>query len=248
MENRRAYLDRKAFIVSADDYGLRDASAAILELARAGKLDRVAVMADRVLEEDAVALSSTGVSIDIHLELTRLVGSGESDSGQGIRTVVNFASRFLSGRLSPRKVGGEWERQLERFEELFGRKPDGWNVHEHYQYFPMFFRVLAGFVERHGDGFVRFGRRGIFFGTRWTFTSSVLAALRHFCRPAFMRHPAPTSEYMASFDWFSGRENELFDRVPHGTVELVFHPERPQEKKWIEEHVKVKSQSSPSSL
>jgi predicted glycoside hydrolase/deacetylase ChbG (UPF0249 family) len=240
MENRLSCLDRETFIISADDYGLRDASAAILDLARAGKLDRVAVMADRVSREDAAALSATGVAIDIHLELTRLVGSGEDGSGQGIRTVVNFASRFFFGRLSPRKVGGEWERQLGKFEELFGKKPDGWNVHEHYQYFPMFFRVLAGFVERHGDGFVRFGRRGIFSGKRWTFTSSVLATLRHFCRPAFMRHPAPTSGYMASFDWFSGRENELFDNVPRETVELVFHPERPEEKKWIESHVQAK--------
>ncbi|NTV55036.1 MAG: ChbG/HpnK family deacetylase [Candidatus Moranbacteria bacterium] len=241
MENGHAYLDRGGFIVSADDYGIRDASAAILSLARAGKLDRVAVMADRVSQADADALVATGVAIDIHLELTRLVGSGESDSAQGMRTVMNFASRFLSGRLSPRRVGGEWERQLERFEELFGRKPDGWNVHEHYQYFPIFFRVLVGFVERHGDGFVRFGKRGIFSGNRWTFTSLILGILWFFCRPAFARHPAPTSGYMASFDWFSGREDELFGNVPSDTVELVFHPERPEEKRWIEEHITVKS-------
>jgi predicted glycoside hydrolase/deacetylase ChbG (UPF0249 family) len=244
MENRRLCLDRGVFIVSADDYGIRDASAAILALAREGRLDRVAVMTDRVSAEDAAALAATGVAIDIHLELTRLVGSGEDDSAQGMRTVVNFASRFLSGQLSPRRVGGEWERQLERFEELFGRKPDGWNVHEHYQYFPIFFRVLVGFVERHGDGFVRFGKRGIFSGKRWTFTSFVLTALRHFCRPAFARHPAPTSDYMASFDWFAGREEELFREQVHGVVELVFHPERPEEKRWIEEHVKVGSEKS----
>ncbi|NTW30793.1 MAG: ChbG/HpnK family deacetylase [Candidatus Moranbacteria bacterium] len=241
MEKRNTYLDKGIFIVSADDYGLRDASSAILSLARSGKLDRVAVMADRVSQADADALVATGVAIDIHLELTRLVGSGENGSAQGIRTVVNFASRFLSGRLSPRAVGGEWERQLERFKELFGRKPDGWNVHEHYHYFPIFFRVLVGFVERHGDGFVRFGKRGVFFGTRPTFTAFVLSVLWHLCRPAFGRHPAPTSGYMASFDWFSGREDELFDRTPHGTVELVFHPERPEEKRWIEEHITVKS-------
>lgn len=242
MEKRRFQLDRERFVVSADDYGLRDTSEAILPLAREGKLDRVAVMTDRVSPEEADALKATGVAIDIHLELTRLIGSGESDSGQGPRTVFNFASRFLSGRLSPRRVGGEWERQLERFQELFGRKPDGWNVHEHYHYFPLFFRVLAGFVEKHEDGFVRFGRKGIFFGGRPTFTALVLAALRHLCRPAFGRHPAPTTDYMASFDWFAGREEELFDRVPHGTVELVFHPERPEEKRWIEEYVKVGSE------
>lgn len=240
MENRQSNLDRETFIVSADDYGIRETSAAILPLARQGKLDRVAVMVDRVSEEDAAALSVTGVAIDIHLELTRLVGSGETDSGHGIRTVVNFVSRFLSGRLSPRAVGGEWERQLKRFEALFGRKPDGWNVHEHYHYFPQFFRVLAGFVERHEDGFIRFGKRGIYSGKRWTFTSLVLATLRHFCRPAFARHPAPTSDFMASFDWFSGRENELLEAIPFGTVELVFHPERPEERKWIEKHVGVK--------
>ncbi|NTW45921.1 MAG: ChbG/HpnK family deacetylase [Candidatus Moranbacteria bacterium] len=241
MKQESSFLDRERFIVSADDFGIRDASSAILRLARAGKLDRVAVMADRVSLEDASALSATGVAIDIHLELTRLVGSGEHDDVSRLRTVMNFAIRFLSGRLSPRRVGGEWERQLYRFEELFGRKPDGWNVHEHYHYFPVFFRVLAGFVERHGDGFVRFGHKGIFSGRRIPFTPLILSVLRFFCQPAFVRHTAPTSDYMASFDWFAGREAELFEEEVHGSVELVFHPERPEECRWIEEHVRTKS-------
>lgn len=244
MENRRSCLDREIFIVSADDYGIRDASAAILDLARSGRLDRVAVMTDRVSAEDAAALAATGVAIDIHLELTRLTGSGERDGASRILMMLDFAVRFLSGRLSPRKVGGEWERQLRRFEELFGRKPDGWNVHEHHHYFPIFFRVLTGFVERHGDGFVRFGKRGIYSGSHPSFSSLVISILRLTCLPAFRRHPAPTSAYMASFDWFSGRENELLGNVPSDTVELVFHPERPKEKRWIEEHVNVGSEKS----
>lgn len=132
-------LDRKRFILSADDYGLRDAAAPILRLAHAGLLDRVAVMVDRVSQEEADALAKTAVAIDIHLELTRLVGTGEKVEDGIIMRGASFLVRLLSGHLSSRAVGGEWERQLRRFEELFGRKPDGWNVHEHYHYFPFFF-------------------------------------------------------------------------------------------------------------
>jgi len=240
METSSSFLDRERFIISADDYGIRDASADILPLAQSGKLDRVAVMVDRVTQTDAAALAKTGVAIDIHLELTRLVGTGEKTEDSVLNRGFSFLMRFLSGHLSSRAVGGEWDRQLERFEELFGRKPDGWNVHEHYHYFPIFFRVLAGFVERHGDGFMRFGRKGIYSGRQATPTSLILSILRYFCLPAFVRHPAPTSDYMASFDWFTGREAELFEGGRRGTVELVFHPERPEERAWIEAHVGVK--------
>ncbi|MEI7749793.1 MAG: ChbG/HpnK family deacetylase [Candidatus Moraniibacteriota bacterium] len=241
METAFSFLDRERFIISADDYGIRDASADILPLAQSGKLDRVAVMVDRVAPADAEALAKTGVSIDIHLELTRLVGTGEKTDDGVLGRGFSFLIRLCSGHLSPRAVGGEWDRQLERFEELFGRKPDGWNVHEHYHYFPIFFRVLAGFVERHGDGFVRFGRKGIFSGRGVTPTSMILSVLRYFCLPAFVRHSAPTSDYMASFDWFPGRESELFAGGRQGTVELVFHPERSSERKWIEEHIEAKN-------
>ncbi|HWQ59587.1 MAG TPA: ChbG/HpnK family deacetylase [Candidatus Fimivivens sp.] len=241
MNKQASFLDRDRYIVSADDYGLRSASAEILPLAEKGLLDRVAVMVDRVTQEDAEALAKTGVAIDIHLELTRLVGTGEKTEDGIISRGISFLSRLLFGCLSAREVGGEWERQLVRFEELFGRKPDGWNVHEHYHYFPLFFRVLAGFVEKHGDGFMRFGHKGIFSGRRRTPTSSILSLMRFFCQSAFVRHTAPTSEYMASFDWFAGREEELFEEEVHGVVELVFHPERPEERRWIEEHIRVKS-------
>jgi predicted glycoside hydrolase/deacetylase ChbG (UPF0249 family) len=244
MEKKTSLIDRDRYIISADDYGLRDAAADILPLAQSGKLDRVAVMANRVSVSDAAALARTGVAIDIHLELTRLVGTGEKVDDGVLNRGFSFLIRLFSGHLSPRAVGGEWDQQLERFEELFGRKPDGWNVHEHYHYFPIFFRVLAGFVERHGDGFVRFGRKGIFSGRNVTPTSLILSILRYFCLPAFVRHPAPTSDYMSSFDWFSGHEAELFSGDPQGTIELAFHPERPEERIWIEEHVGVKNPSS----
>jgi len=240
MEKQVFSLARDRFIISADDYGLRNASADILPLAQEGRLDRVAVMVDRVSPEDAAALAKTKVAIDIHLALTRLVGTGEKVDDGVISRGISFLVRLLSGHLSSRAVGGEWERQLKRFEELFGRKPDGWNVHEHYHYFPMFFRVLSGFVERHGDGFMRFGRKGVFSGSRMTPTALILGILRYFCLPAFVRHPATTSDRMASFDWFYDRENELFGNTPSGITELAFHPERVREREWIETHIPVK--------
>jgi len=69
--------DREKIIVTADDYGIRETAGPILQLVRTGKVDRVAVLVNYVSDDEARELLATDVKIDLHLELIRLVRSGE---------------------------------------------------------------------------------------------------------------------------------------------------------------------------
>ncbi|MDD5489879.1 MAG: ChbG/HpnK family deacetylase, partial [Candidatus Moranbacteria bacterium] len=62
---------RNGIILTADDFGKSEtANRNILLLARAGKIDRISIMADgNFSEEEIENLLSTGVELDIHFEL-----------------------------------------------------------------------------------------------------------------------------------------------------------------------------------
>ena len=69
MEKETSY--RKNLIIEADDFGLNQlANEKILELARSGKIDRVAVLADEggLSASDIAELKIMGVKLDIHLD------------------------------------------------------------------------------------------------------------------------------------------------------------------------------------
>lgn len=226
---------REKFIVTADDYGIRQTARPIVHLARQGKLDRVAVLVHYVSPEQARELLETGVKIDLHLELIDFLKSGRKMKESVLLRGINFAWRYSLGRVTAKQTFLQWQQQIERFRELFGRLPDGLNSHEHVHCFPTFFRSFLLVAERYGIQYIRFGRKGVLFQDPGTLVGRVLSALWKRTQPLFAETAFDTSDYFMSFDWIRDFESFCED-VPEGTIELAFHPEREEEYRAIEKY------------
>jgi predicted glycoside hydrolase/deacetylase ChbG (UPF0249 family) len=227
---------RRKITVAADDYGIRETAGSILELAQQKRLDRVAVFSERVSDEDMRALFATGVAIDIHLELIHLLKTGQEDEGSALYRGMNFFFRRIFGVVNQRKVQGEWRRQILLFRDRFGRLPDGLNSHEHVHYFPEFFSVTVALAEEFRIPRVRLGSEGIMLGSRAGLTARILSVCSRMDRDIFRRSGRESSTWVTSFDWFAD-EKEFFDMIGAATysdVEVVFHPERPEERRILE--------------
>jgi predicted glycoside hydrolase/deacetylase ChbG (UPF0249 family) len=227
---------RRKITVAADDYGIRETAGSILELAQKKRLDRVAVFSERVTDDDMRALLETGVAIDIHLELIRLLKTGQEDEGSALSRGMNFFFRRIFGVVNQRKVQGEWRRQIILFRDRFGRLPDGLNSHEHVHYFPEFFSVAVDLAQEFGISRVRLGSEGIILGSRAGLTARILSVCSRMDRDIFRRSKRESSTWVTSFDWFAD-EKEFFDTLDaagYSDAEVVFHPERPEERRILE--------------
>lgn len=226
---------RARFIIAADDYGIRSTAAPILELAQKGLLDRVAVMVHYVTPEDARALKDTGVKLDIHLELIELLERGETPNDSTLERGFSFLSRYLLGSIRAYQVKGEWRTQIERFREIFGQLPDGLNSHEHVHYFPPFFRPFVELANEYQIPYVRFGHAGFLLHVQQSMIGYILAFLRFFDKPRFYSAVAETSDYLVDLNWLKSF-GHLMEAMPRsGRIELVVHPERQAEWKFVQE-------------
>jgi predicted glycoside hydrolase/deacetylase ChbG (UPF0249 family) len=225
---------------SADDYGIRDTARRILPLAKAGKLDRVAVMARYCTPADAAALLATGVKLDIHLEAIELMGRG-AEAGHGtIRRGARFAVRRFLGYLPAAAVAAEWRLQIDRFHELFGRYPDGLNSHEHIHFFPIFFPTIIALAHEFRAPHVRFGTQGMLLALHHSAIGHILNQLARTNHRRFTKAGLATSTYLVSLDWVHGKERffHALERLSEEeTVELVVHPERDREFDFIQHHL-----------
>ena len=226
---------RESFIVTADDYGIRQTAEPILRLAREGKIDRVAVMVHYVSSEQVRDLLATGVKIDLHLELIQLLKSGEKMQENTLLRIGKFLLRYGVGIVTAKKAEIEWRSQIERFEELFGRLPDGLNSHEHVHFFPVFFKPFLSLMREYKIDFARFGSRGMLVDIHSAFVGKILAFLwKRDCR-MFKKENVSTTDYHVSFDWLDDFDAFL-NSLPEGTIELVVHPEREDEYRAILEY------------
>ncbi len=225
---------------SADDYGIRDTVRRILPLAKAGKLDRVAVMARYCTPAAAAMLSATGVKLDIHLDLIELMGRG-GEAGHGtLRRGAHFAVRRFLGYIPAEAVEAEWRSQIARFHELFGRYPDGLNSHEHVHFFPSFFRPIITLAHEFRVPYVRFGTRGMLLPLHHSAIGHILSQLARTGRRRFSAAGLATSTYLVSLDWVHGKErffHALEKLSEEETVEFVVHPERDREFDFIQHHL-----------
>jgi len=227
---------RKKLIIAADDYGIRETSKPILDLAEKGLLDRVAVFPELVASDDMRALLATGVAIDIHLELMHLLKSGYEDTGGAFSRGMNFLIRRIFGRVNKEKARTEWRRQIVLFRERFGRLPDGLNSHEHVHYFPEFFPVVAELAREFGIGYVRLGKNGIIKGSQGKLTAGILASCARSDRKLLFANERESSEWVTSFDWFADQDEfmSIISKPEYSNIEVVFHPERLDEKQALE--------------
>jgi len=227
---------RKECIVTADDYGIRQTAEPILRLVHTGKIDRVAVMVHYVSPDQAQALLQTGVKIDLHLELIDILKSGDKVYDNTLKRSINFAFRYVLRIVTRKKVEEEWRVQIDRFNELFGRMPDGLDSHEHLHYFPPFFRVCVKLAEEFDIPFVRFGRKGLLTGFHHSLTGRILSFFSRQMRSFFAETDRRTTDYVVSLDWFSDVETFL-EKRPNGSLEIIVHPEREEDYHAILEYL-----------
>lgn len=225
---------------SADDYGIRDTVRYILPLAKAGKLDRVAVMVRYCTPADAAALLETDVKIDIHLDLIELMGRGTESGRSTVRRGLHFVARHVLGSFPAVIVEAEWRSQIDLFHELFGRYPDGLNSHEHIHFFPHFFRIIVLLANEFRVPYLRFGGRGMLLSFHHSAIGHILHQLARIDHHRFLRANLSTSTYLVSLDWVRGKErffHALEALSEEESVELVVHPEREWEFNFIQHHL-----------
>ncbi len=226
---------RDRFIITADDYGIRQTAEPILRLVHEGKVDRVAVLIHYVSLDQAKALLESGAKIDLHLELIGVLKTGDKVRESAVSRGINFFMRYITGLLTAEQVEIEWNDQIRRFQELFGRLPDGLNSHEHLHFFPDFSRVFVALAKRHGVQYVRFSRRGMLLSQNFNLIGKVLSFLWKRTVHLYRNETFETSEYLVSLDWLS--DFASFSReMPSGTVELVVHLEREEDYRMMLEY------------
>lgn len=226
---------RESFIVTADDYGIRQTAEPILRLVHEGKVDRVAVLIHYVSSEQAEALKATGVKIDLHLELIGLLKSGEKMHESVLLRSVNFIARRVTGLATAKKVEEEWRDQIERFRTLFGRLPDGLNSHEHLHCFPPFFRTFIRLAEEYRIPYIRFGKKGMLIGLHNAFIGRILSFFWKRTRACYAKTDLMTSDYLVSLDWLEDFKS-FSGQLPAGSIELVVHLEREEDYRIILEY------------
>jgi len=120
----------KRIALCADDFGSGPAvDAAILALARAGRLGGVSCQVDAPgFAADAAALAALSDAVDLGLHLDLAPGRGG---------LLPLLVRTHARALSRRAVGARIARQLDRFEAAFGRAPDFVDGHQHVHALPV---------------------------------------------------------------------------------------------------------------
>lgn len=225
---------RENIILTADDFGKSEkANWSILRLANLGRLNRVSVMADgNFAQSEIEALKNAGVKLDIHLELDWQKKRREKTKDNALKQGLIFlANHFRAGWR--KKIWPRWEKQIEKFRELFSRYPDGINSHEYVHFFPPYFRIVLALANNYKIPYVRFGKTGLV-GKPNT-KKTVLGNLIRLNRKKFLASKKQSSDYFASLDWIENIENFL-KNYPGGKIEIACHPEREEESELIEKY------------
>ena len=212
----------RQFIVTADDFGKNQhTNDHILELLKEEKINRVAIMIDRMISQEEIhALKNSGVKLDLHLELP----GGREDRHNIFLRIIEFLLNFLSGKGSVKRVEADWQRQIEKFKEMFGFYPHGINSHEYVHFFPPYFKVLCRLNRKYGDRYVRFGSKSVV--KKSNSISRILWILHKMNESAYRNDSCHSSDFLMSLDWLNKDVEIFLEREKFkGTIEIVCHPE-----------------------
>jgi predicted glycoside hydrolase/deacetylase ChbG (UPF0249 family) len=215
---------RQRLIVTADDFGISQRNNRnTLYLISLGKINRVAVMTSGEISQKEVSeLVHSGVKIDIHLDILHELGDKRKERHGVLLRVSDFLGKILLGKISTKKVHQDWENQIEKFREIFGKNPDGINSHEHVHFFPPFFNVAMKLQDKYNIPYIRFGDSNSL--RHNNLVSHILHYLRKINMHTCVEHSCVSSGSFVSIDWISNFD-EFLDNLPNGTIEIACHPE-----------------------
>lgn len=224
---------RQRLIVTADDFGISPrANRNILYLISLGKINRVGVMVHGEISAKEVSeLVRSGVKIDIHLDILNEFGDNRKKRRGAFLRGVEFFGKIFSRQISTRKVSNDWENQVEKFREIFGKNPDGINSHEHVHFFPPFFKIAMELQNKYNIPFIRFGDS--VFLRHNNIISHILHYLRKYNMQTCLKYGCVSSGSLVSLNWISDL-NDFLNNPPEGTIEIACHPE------IAEDFVKIK--------
>lgn len=216
-------------IISADDFGRnKKANKNILRLLDLGKINRVSVLVDgKLSDRDIEKLLKSNAKLDIHLLIDDLQDINGHENRKIFTRITNFLKLLLSFKISPKKINMEWTGQIEKFQKLFNKFPDGINSHEHLHYFPPYFNIVLKLSKKFDIKYIRFGRKNIINKNN---TVSRILRILHSMDKTRNAH-FDTADYLISLDWIG---KQWTDYPITGTIELVCHPEREEEFRRME--------------
>jgi predicted glycoside hydrolase/deacetylase ChbG (UPF0249 family) len=143
-------------------------------------------------------------------------------SGALLRS-FEFIGKILIGKVSPKKVKADWDSQIIRFKEIFGKNPDGMNSHEHVHFFPPFFKVMLDLQDKYLIPYIRFGDS---IDTRHhKMIGHLLHWLHLINQKSCVKNGYVSSNSFISLDWIDDMDAFLAT-PPEGTVEIACHPEK----------------------
>ncbi|MDD5396837.1 MAG: ChbG/HpnK family deacetylase, partial [Candidatus Moranbacteria bacterium] len=192
---------RQRITVTADDFGISSrANRNILYLISIGKIDRIGVMVNGTISEKEISeLERSGVKIDIHLDILHELDQNRKKRGGAIARGLDFLGKIITGKVSTAKVSADWENQINKFQEIFGRNPDGINSHEHVHLFPPFFKISTQLANKHSIPFVRFGDS--IFIRHHNMVSHIMHYLRKINLKTFSQSGCVSTGSLISLDW-----------------------------------------------
>jgi len=229
------FLSKNKILISADDFGIsRNASQKILELIRNGKINRVEVMVSKnITLEQIQELLNSGVKIDIHFHLKGDVLDQWQDRKKefkegNFKRILTFLWDYFFSKDRVGETEAEWYFQLSDFKKMFGRYPDGISSHEHIHFFPAYFRIIMEIASKNNIEFIRFGKNNY---NNFNLVSLILNFLRFFNIKFYKKFKLniKTTDFFVSFDWLKNYNKFIKSLPKDKEVELVFHPERPEE-------------------
>jgi len=229
----------KEIIISADDFGIsKNASQKILELVRNRKINRVEVMVSKnITPEQIQELLNSGVKIDIHFHLKihlldKWQDRKEEFKEGNFKRILAFLWDYFFSRDRVGETEAEWYFQLSDFKKMFGKYPDGISSHEHIHFFPAYFKIIMEIASQNSIDFVRLGRNNY---KNYNPVSLILNFLRFFDMRFYKKFESKikTTNFFVSFDWIDNYERFLKNIPENKNIELVFHPERPEEYKFL---------------
>ena len=226
---------RKKIIVSADDFGVSPlANSSIFELIRLDKIDRVGIMVHgKISLQEIEILARSGIKLDIHLDILHEFNENRSHRQSAIFRVLEFLSKFATGKISPKAVAADWEKQINLFHKIFGRYPDGLNSHEHVHFFPPFFKIALKLRNKYHIPYIRFGDS--IFIRHSAPVAIILHTLRKINLKKCLDAGCISSNSLVSLDWIENVA-EFLNNLPEGTVEIACHPELIKDFEKIEKY------------
>ena len=223
-------------VLNADDFGIsQKANENILKLIELQKLDRISVMTDGLISPQEIAkLLASDVKLDVHLNLKKIDLSATRKNKEGVFSrLFYFLFLYFNGTLGAASAEVSWEEQVEKFETLFGKKPDGLNSHQHIHFFPAYLKILLKLCKKYNIGYLRFGkcclRKNI------NLICFILNTLRLKNLKTFSQSGIATSDLLISLDWIKNIE-KFSKEFPQKKTEIACHPERDLEFEIIKKY------------